>query len=265
MPRHAVKRGRDVEPARPVLARGRAPPIGVRSRPRSTRRRRWTGSASWRATAGWTSCSSCWSCWTNSTDELWTNWTNWTSSTRAGRARVVETECPTSLDELVPDDEVLLDDVPESLTEACVAPGRTTSTAPATATLAKDAVTVAAVSRRLPCSRSASARASARARRCGRGRRVRSSRRQSSQLSMSTSVPRLAEGPVRARSENALSRPRRALLADTRTGIMGQCATTPPLAAFRAARDLLLNHREDYDAARAEFSWPDARRVQLGA
>jgi acetyl-CoA synthetase len=27
-------------------------------------------------------------------------------------------------------------------------------------------------------------------------------------------------------------------------------------AAFRAARDLLLNHREDYDAARAEFAWP---------
>jgi acetyl-CoA synthetase len=30
-----------------------------------------------------------------------------------------------------------------------------------------------------------------------------------------------------------------------------------PTAAFRAARDLLLNHREDYDSARAEFSWPD--------
>ena len=58
------------------------------------------------------------------------------------------------------DDELLLDDVPESLTEACVAPGRTTSTAPATATLANDAVTVVAVSRRLPCSRSATARAS---------------------------------------------------------------------------------------------------------
>ena len=29
------------------------------------------------------------------------------------------------------------------------------------------------------------------------------------------------------------------------------------LTAFRAARDLLLNHREDYDAARAEFSWPE--------
>jgi len=28
-------------------------------------------------------------------------------------------------------------------------------------------------------------------------------------------------------------------------------------AAFRAARDLLLRHREDYGAARAEFSWPD--------
>jgi acetyl-CoA synthetase len=27
-------------------------------------------------------------------------------------------------------------------------------------------------------------------------------------------------------------------------------------AAFRAARDLLLNHREDYDAAVAQFSWP---------
>ena len=58
------------------------------------------------------------------------------------------------------DDELLLDDVPESLTEACVAPGRTTSTAPATATLANAAVTVVAVSRRLPCSRSATARAS---------------------------------------------------------------------------------------------------------
>jgi hypothetical protein len=64
----------------------------------------------------------------------------------------------------LPDDEVLLDDVPESLTEACVvAPGRTAITAPATATLAKDAATVVPVSRRLPCSRSATARASCRA------------------------------------------------------------------------------------------------------
>jgi acetyl-CoA synthetase len=29
-----------------------------------------------------------------------------------------------------------------------------------------------------------------------------------------------------------------------------------PTAGFRAARDLLLRHREDYDAARAEFTWP---------
>ncbi len=28
-------------------------------------------------------------------------------------------------------------------------------------------------------------------------------------------------------------------------------------ASFRAARDLLLRHRADYDAARAEFSWPE--------
>jgi hypothetical protein len=66
-----------------------------------------------------------------------------------------------------PDDpvpvELLPDDVPESLTEACVAPGSTATSAPATATLAKDAVTVVTVSRRLPCSRSATARASCRA------------------------------------------------------------------------------------------------------
>jgi hypothetical protein len=98
----------------------------------------------------------------------------------------------------VPDDvdELLSDDDPGFLTEACVvAPGRTASTAPATATLAKDAVTVVAVSRRLPCSRSATARANCRA----------ASR--SPRLSMSTSVPRPAEGPVRARSRNPLSPP----------------------------------------------------------
>jgi hypothetical protein len=76
-------------------------------------------------------------------------------------------------DELVPDEDepelvpvlvLLLDDVPESLVEACVVdPGSTSSTAPATATLAKDAVTVVPVSRRRPCSRSATARASCRA------------------------------------------------------------------------------------------------------
>jgi acetyl-CoA synthetase len=32
---------------------------------------------------------------------------------------------------------------------------------------------------------------------------------------------------------------------------------TPATAAFRAARDLLLRHREDYDAATAEFAWPE--------
>ena len=29
-----------------------------------------------------------------------------------------------------------------------------------------------------------------------------------------------------------------------------------PTAAFRAARDLLLSHRDDYEAARREFTWP---------
>jgi hypothetical protein len=118
---------------------------------------------------------------------------------------VPEDEVPDVPD--VPDevDELLSDDDPESLTEACVvAPGRAASTAPATATLAKDAATVVAVSRRLPCSRSATARASWRA----------ASR--SSRLSMSTSLPWRAEGPVRARSENPLSPPSRPLLADPR-------------------------------------------------
>ena len=38
-----------------------------------------------------------------------------------------------------------------------------------------------------------------------------------------------------------------AAMTDRRTGA----------ASFRAARDLLLRHRADYDAARAEFSWPE--------
>src|SRR5437764_9755482 len=32
---------------------------------------------------------------------------------------------------------------------------------------------------------------------------------------------------------------------------------TPATAAFRAARDLLLHNREDYDAAIREFAWPE--------
>src|SRR5579863_9489129 len=32
---------------------------------------------------------------------------------------------------------------------------------------------------------------------------------------------------------------------------------TPATASFRAARDLLLRHREDYDAAVREFAWPE--------
>jgi hypothetical protein len=71
-------------------------------------------------------------------------------------------EEPVEPDDPVPV-EVVPDDVPDCLTEACVAPGSTATSAPATATLAKDAVTVVALSRRLPCSRSATARASCRA------------------------------------------------------------------------------------------------------
>jgi hypothetical protein len=68
-------------------------------------------------------------------------------------------------DEFVPDDPVELldvlwcDDVPEPFSALCAVPGRTAISAPVTATLAKDTVTVVAFRRRLPCSRSATARA----------------------------------------------------------------------------------------------------------
>src|ERR1700728_4569262 len=72
---------------------------------------------------------------------------------------------------------------------------------------------------------------------------------------MSTSLPRPAEGPVRARSKNPLNA-KAALCLRTRCWNHGAMRNDASLTAFRAARDLLLNHREDYDAARAEFSWP---------
>jgi hypothetical protein len=61
------------------------------------------------------------------------------------------------LEELEPDDEWL----PVLLAAAWLEPGRTATTTPATATLASDTVTVVAVSRRRPCSRSATACATA--------------------------------------------------------------------------------------------------------
>jgi hypothetical protein len=60
-----------------------------------------------------------------------------------------------------PPDELELDDelLPVLVTAAWLEPGRVAATAPATATLAKVTVTVVALSRRRPCSRSATARA----------------------------------------------------------------------------------------------------------
>ena len=97
------------------------------------------------------------------------------------------------LDELAPDELVELldvlscDDVPESFTVVCVVPGRIAISAPVTATLAKDTVMVVAFRRRLPCSRSATARAISR-------------------LFMSPSLTRAAVWTMRGKSENALSR-----------------------------------------------------------
>ena len=76
--------------------------------------------------------------------------------------RVLEGLLEGVLDEEAPDDALLSDDVPEIFTAACVDPGRTAITTPATTTLAKDTVTVVVFRRRRPCSRSATACASLR-------------------------------------------------------------------------------------------------------
>ncbi len=73
---------------------------------------------------------------------------------------VLDEEAPELTDR--PDDTLLSDDVPEVFTAACVDPGRTAITTPATTTLAKDTVTVVVFSRRRPCSRAATACASLR-------------------------------------------------------------------------------------------------------
>jgi hypothetical protein len=58
-----------------------------------------------------------------------------------------------------PDDALVFDDAAGDFTAACVDPGRAMSTAPATPTLARDTVAVVVFRRRLPRSRSATARA----------------------------------------------------------------------------------------------------------
>ena len=67
-------------------------------------------------------------------------------------------------EELAPDEvagllAVLSFEALDSFAAVCVDPGSTANSAPVTATLAKDTVTVVAFRRRLPCSRSATARA----------------------------------------------------------------------------------------------------------
>jgi hypothetical protein len=75
-----------------------------------------------------------------------------------------------SLDELLPElseeldpFDVEFDVEPVPVTAAWLVPGRTTATAPAASTLATDTATVVVFSRRLPCSRSATACATRRA------------------------------------------------------------------------------------------------------
>ncbi len=72
---------------------------------------------------------------------------------------VPELDVP-ELDDPELDAALLLDDVPEDFTAAWVEPGRMASTTPATPTLARDTVIVVVFRRRLPRSRSATARAS---------------------------------------------------------------------------------------------------------
>jgi hypothetical protein len=141
---------------------------------------------------------------------------------------VLDEEAPELVD---PPDDALLpdDDVPETFTAACVDPGRTATTTPATTTLAKDTVTVVVFRRRRPCSRSATARASLREAawpyiRCApASSAARSPVSGFSQPFISISLTRAAVRPVREESQNALSQRRNMVLASTRgPGIIGQ-------------------------------------------
>jgi hypothetical protein len=120
-----------------------------------------------------------------------------------------EPELELELDELELGDEPL----PVPVTAAWLAPGRMTATTPATATLAKDTVTVVAFSRRRPSSRSATACATWRALlTCAAGRRAADfssaglgcSAACSSLLFTSTSVTRPVECAVGELSANVL-------------------------------------------------------------
>jgi len=163
-----------------------------------------------------------------------------------------------------PDDAPVSEETLDDFTVACVDPGRRATTAPATATLAKDAVTVVAFSRRLPCSRSATACATRRAAAWPSARGVLAWSRgvfsPSSQLFMPISLTWVGVSAVRRRSQNALSSCSMLCLPG-RDGTGGLClearvcdhcpmGNDASAAAFRAARDLLLRHREDYGAAR---------------
>ena len=108
------------------------------------------------------------------------------------------------LDDPLPDDELpddLLADelvpVLELFTDVWAVPGRPAATAPTAATLARVTVTVVAFSRRLPCSRSATARAT-----------WRPLLTDSSRLFTSISVTPLAVSAVEGLSQNLLSAPR---------------------------------------------------------
>jgi len=68
-------------------------------------------------------------------------------------------ELPELLAALAPDEFDAFFAAELSVTDACVDPGSTVSTTPAATTEAKDTPTVVALRRRLPCSRSATARA----------------------------------------------------------------------------------------------------------
>lgn len=97
----------------------------------------------------------------------------------------------------LPDEELADEELEDELfTDAWLVPGSPAATAPAAATLASVTVTVVAFSRRLPCSRSATARAT-----------WRPLLTDSSRLFMSISVTRLAVRAVEGLSQDVLSSP----------------------------------------------------------
>ena len=152
---------------------------------------------------------------------------------------------------------VLVDEPPVVVAAGCVDPGSTAATTPAPTTLAKLTVAVAALSRRRPRSRSATARDRSRAVAGRRDGWPYGDPTRGSGLLIPPVLHTQMRRPYILPLRKLCVRARARLLPDARSWDHGPMSDAASTAAFRAAQDLLLRYREDYDGARARFAWPE--------